>query len=413
MWKQPWGYKEGWAIGIGLFFTGVVMQLTIGKVEVDLFQYPTNAMAAAVLLLTLLFLHFYSRKATALKWFSGAKASITSMVSLLCMIIVMGLTRQIPSHADAVPGDGFARLGFMQMTVSWPFVLLFLYFLMILGAVAIRRISRFRTWRDLGFIANHAGLFIALFGAIFGSGDLQRLTMTVPLGQTEWRAANERNEMVELPVAVELKAFTIDEYPPKLFLLDNETGKALPERQPESLLVESVPVTGDLLGWHVEVTQYLPSAAGIMNKDTANYMAYHDEGATSAVYVTAEHPGKGIRKQGWVSCGNFMFPYAALYLDKEVSLVMPEREPKRFASEVTVYTKDGSVEDHRIEVNKPLPVKGWKIYQLSYDEQKGKWSRISVLEFVRDPWLPVVYAGILLMLAGSVYLFLSAPSKRN
>ena len=84
---------------------------------------------------------------------------------------------------------------------------------------------------------------------------------------------------------------------------------------------------------------------------------------------------------------------------------MPEPEPKRFASEVTVYTKEGERTDALIEVNKPLSIGGWKIYQLSYDETKGKWSRTSIFELVRDPWLPVVYAGILMMLLGSVCLF--------
>ncbi|KPL25985.1 MAG: hypothetical protein AMS23_03830, partial [Bacteroides sp. SM1_62] len=57
------------------------------------------------------------------------------------------------------------------------------------------------------------------------------------------------------------------------------------------------------------------------------------------------------------------------------------------------------------EVNKPFKYRGWKLYQLSYDERMGKWSRVSVIEAVRDPWLPVVYTGIFLLLAGALYLF--------
>lgn len=50
---------------------------------------------------------------------------------------------------------------------------------------------------------------------------------------------------------------------------------------------------------------------------------------------------------------------------------------------------------------------------MSYDETKGKWSRMSVFELVRDPWLPIVYTGILMMIAGAIGLFLSAPVKKN
>ena len=51
MWRQPWGYKEGWAICIGLFITGAVLQLTAGKVDPTLFRYPLNAITGAVKLL--------------------------------------------------------------------------------------------------------------------------------------------------------------------------------------------------------------------------------------------------------------------------------------------------------------------------------------------------------------------------
>jgi hypothetical protein len=58
-----------------------------------------------------------------------------------------------------------------------------------------------------------------------------------------------------------------------------------------------------------------------------------------------------------------------------------------------------------------LSIGGWKIYQYSYDTVRGKWSQYSVFELVIDPWLPVVYLGIFMLLAGSVFLFLSAPKK--
>ena len=83
-------------------------------------------------------------------------------------------------------------------------------------------------------------------------------------------------------------------------------------------------------------------------------------GATYAVYLKAVNATSGQSKEGWVSCGSFMFPYKALRLSEQTSLVMPEREPQRFVSAVTVYTQAGdvvgrhyrgesSVEDIRVE----------------------------------------------------------------
>ena len=92
---------------------------------------------------------------------------------------------------------------------------------------------------------------------------------------------------------------------------------------------------------------------------------------------------------------------------------MPECEPKRFVSNVNAFAKSGEmVKEVDIEVNKPLEFDGWKIYQLSYDETKGRWSDISVLELVRDPWLPFVYAGIFMLLAGALIMFLTAGGKK-
>ena len=396
MWKQPWGSAEGWAICAGLLITGFGLQLITGPVQAGLFQYPVNVAGGLIFLLVLCIGFVVSRKITVVQWFSGLTASITSLSALLSVVLVMGFV-----------GPGIERI-----TMSWPFVLLFLYFLFVLGFVTLKRIVSFRWW-DVPFMLNHAGLFITLLAAILGNGDLRRLRMTVPLENPEWRASDEKNEMIELPLAIELRSFTIDEYPPKLMLIDNTTGKALPEKQPENLLVEETPLAGNLQGWKVEVTRSLPMAACVMGQDTVNFVEFHSEGATTALYVKARNELTGRQKEGWVSCGSFLFPYKALRLDSLTSLVMPEREPQRFASKVKVYTQEGTITEDTIEVNRPMEIEGWKIYQLSYDESKGGWSDISIFELVRDPWLPVVYTGIVMMMLGAVCLFVNAQKRKE
>ena len=396
MWKQPWGYAEGWVICAGLLITGFGLQLITGPVQAGLFQYPVNVAGGLIFLLVLCIGFVVGRKITVVQWFSGLTASITSLSALLSVVLVMGFV-----------GPGIERI-----TMSWPFILLFLYFLFVLGFVTLKRIVSFR-WRDVPFMLNHVGLFITLLAAILGNGDLRRLRMTVPLENPEWRASDEKNEMIELPLAIELRSFTIDEYPPKLMLIDNTTGKALPEKQPENILVEEIPLAGNLQGWKVEVTRSLPMAASVTTEDTLKFTDFHSMGATYAVYLKAVNRKNQQTKEGWVSCGSFLFPYKALRLDSLTSLVMPEREPQRFASEVKVYTQEGTITEGTIEVNCPMEIEGWKIYQLSYDESKGRWSDISVFELVRDPWLPVVYAGIIMMMLGAVCLFVNAQKRKG
>ena len=87
--------------------------------------------------------------------------------------------------------------------------------------------------------------------------------------------------------------------------------------------------------------------------------------------------------------------------------------PKRFASDIQVLTQSGKNIEATVDVNKPLEVEGWKIYQYGYDTQMGARSRISILELVSDPWLPVVYTGIYMMLGGAVLMFLTGGKKRR
>lgn len=90
---------------------------------------------------------------------------------------------------------------------------------------------------------------------------------------------------------------------------------------------------------------------------------------------------------------------------------MAPPEAKKFESELLVYEKGSNkIDKQSIYVNQPLSVGGWKIYQTSYDENLGRWSDISVVELVNDPWLPLVYLGIFILMIGTLS-FLIKNSK--
>lgn len=100
----------------------------------------------------------------------------------------------------------------------------------------------------------------------------------------------------------------------------------------------------------------------------------------------------------------------AIELHKFIMETYPDGSPSRFASEITVHRQRGGSTSGTVEVNHPMKVAGWKIYQYGYDTRLGAESRYSTFQVVRDPWLPAVYAGIFMMLAGALCLMLfSAP----
>lgn len=407
MWSKPWSYKEGLTVGAGLWVIGMLLQTTVGGIDWNLFAWPMNILVLSAYIIALAAMHLLRRRIYLFGWLSHYSAAVSSLVWVAGMTVIMGLIRQAPS------GDASADvLGFSQMISSWPFVLLYFWMLTALGLTILRAGFPLKA-RRLSFLLNHTGLFIALLTATLGNADLQRLKMTTRMGNAEWRATDDKGQLTELPLAIELKDFTIDEYPPKLMLIDNATGEALPRKSPEHLLLEEGVADGRLLDWELSIRQSIPMAASVATEDTVKFTAFHSMGATYAVYLKAVNRNNGQTREGWVSCGSFLFPYKALRLDSLTSLVMPEREPQRFASEVKVYTQRGAIVEDTIEVNRPMEIEGWKIYQLSYDESKGRWSDVSIFELVRDPWLPAVYAGIVLMMLGAVCLFVNAQKRKE
>ena len=69
----------------------------------------------------------------------------------------------------------------------------------------------------------------------------------------------------------------------------------------------------------------------------------------------------------------------------------------------TILIKDGdALKKSVIEVNKPFSFGGYDFYQYGYDEE---YPSQTVLQVVKDPGLPLVYAGYFILLLGMVFSF--------
>ena len=301
MWKKPWTLKEGFAIGLALCAVGLLLQSAVGPIRWDSIAWPSNLILLLLYSAWLLLTYLLRQKVYLFRWGMTFGAAIPALALTAVLAVVLGLM------------DGLSLLS------HWTFVLIYGWTTSIVGLVSIKRLHHFRSWkRDIPFLLNHLGLFLALVAGTLGNADMQRLHTTLVTGQMEWRAVDANRQFHELPFSLTLRKFILEEYPPQPVVVDKEKG-----------------------------------------------------------------------------------------------IIRYERTPKRYASEVTLSTSDGKHQDATIEVNHPLTVEGWKIYQLGYDECKGKDSDISILELVRDPWLPFVYAGIYMLIAGAVWMFLTAGKKEN
>ena len=296
MWNKPWTMKEGFLIGGGLIFAGLMLELSVGPMVWDAFAWPANGMVLSAFFVMLTAMVYLRKKVYAFQWMTTYQAAIPAMVYAVVLTIIMGVTRQ------QVNGTWLNN-----MLSFWPFVLIYVYLTIILGLTIHRRFRRiFRGQgtmkHDIPFMLNHLGLFIALTTATLGSADMQRVKMITAIGEPEWRAMEQSGAIKEMEIAIELKKFIMETY---------------------------------------------------------------DNGA-----------------------------------------------PKRFASEIQILTKSGKNIETIVEVNKPYEVDGWKIYQYGYDTQMGAQSQISILELVSDPWLPWVYTGFYMMLAGAALMTLEVLWRR-
>ena len=301
-------------IGGGLICAGLMLELTSGGVVWDAFSWPANliVLVGFVFLATLLF--FLQPKFYFCRFLSSYHAAVPTLVYVVALTMVMGLTRQ------KVNGTWLN-----DMLSFWPFVLIYTFMALILAMVTLNRLSRLlrrkKKWdwrRDIPFFLNHCGLLIAILTATLGNADMQRLKMIAVEGTPEWRAINDRGEVQELPIAIQLKKFILEEYP-----------------------------------------------------------------ADMDPQLSAD------------------------------SVMMMQRTPKRFASDIQILTKSGKNISATVDVNKPVSIEGWKIYQYGYDTQMGAMSNISILELVSDPWLPFVYSGIWMMIAGAISMFLFGMRRKS
>ncbi|MDD4516612.1 cytochrome c biogenesis protein ResB [Massilibacteroides sp.] len=407
MWQFPWQYKESLVFVSGIACIGMVLQLLIGPFDFFLLQYPVNLFVAfSILFFLVLFL--LARKTSFYLWFSGVSFAVSLIGGLLIFTLIMGLTPQV-LHLESSGSDLFTRLGFRQITTSWSFVLLYFVTLLSLGALIGRRLSCFRK-EDYAFYLNHIGLWLLLFASGLGAADMRRYVMHVQEGETEWRVYSETGEVLELPIAIQLNDFDMEEYPPKLTIIDRQNGQPQPITKPEYFPIDEKRPAGKLLDWDIRLEEYIHQA--VRSSDST----YHEvpmPGSTPAVRVTMTNRITGKVCNGWVCGGNMAQLYMTLALDKEYTLVMTQPEPKRFMSEINVFTQEGGTYHTVLEVNKPFRAGHWSIYQYGYDTNAGKMSSYSSMELVYDPWLYPAYAGIVLLAAGSVCMLWSGNKKRR
>lgn len=126
-----------------------------------------------------------------------------------------------------------------------------------------------------------------------------------------------------------------------------------------------------------------------------------------AIFVEAEGPSGKV--DDWLFSNN---QYATWYTDNNLALVYESmgESIKHFTSKLRIIENDQTVVEKTIRVNDPLTYKGYVIYQSSYDPEAGSFSG---LQIVKDPGIPIAYAGFGSLCFGVIFIFYIKPFLRK
>lgn len=324
------------------------------------------------------------RKKPWVAFLSGIPLAVVSTSASGFLALVGGI---VPQSALS------AHFGIESMWSCWPF--LFVSHLVLLNLLA--SVGK-RLWplnyTNVVYLANHLGLAIAILGGAGSALFLERTIVTVPYG-TKVSTAQSDTKEVQLPFAIELNEFSMSHFPPVAAVARLDKSHKDGMRLAPSSDFLQPGLTAKLDGVRYRVLEFLPRAA----KVDGQYVPVKWKTAGPAAKIEATLPDKAP-VTGWIAAGAPDTEGSHIAIDAETALVMPTPRPKEFRSAVTIH--DGATTQKRvIKVNEPIQVKGYTLYQISYDDTMGEASQISVLEAVKDRGIGWVYLGMCLLLLGT------------
>ncbi len=172
------------------------------------------------------------------------------------------------------------------------------------------------------------------------------------------------------------------------------------------MLISALAALNHIFRWKMKEIPFILNHLGVVLAIVAATLGNADIQSLQMTVFTDEPEWRAVD-----DAGTLHEPGLAIELHKFTLEEYEDGTPKRFASDITVYTEDGKTVPGTVEVNKPLKVNGWKIYQYGYDVRMGPDSTYSVFQLVRDPWIFWVYLGIFMMIAGALCLMLFMAPK--
>ncbi len=402
LFQHPWKYKEGVLISILLIIIGLVLGL-LTKKPINSPAFPTNLSLIVTYTLLLFAIYKFEHKRQIVQWLSGIPAAISSTVLFAFLAALLGFIPQVST--GMVMNDSLLyNLGLTHLTTSWIFAFGYIFFVTTLGFATVKNFMPIKKKR-IGVLLSHVGLYVIILAGIAGDGDIKRTYFILQNNGEPTDIVKDFNSETRYntPFKLELNKFDIKEYNPKIVLVDAKTGNIIKQNNSRNFSAKNN-AEADFKEWKIKVVDFLYSSAPA-DSFYASFNETDTLGSLPSAFVEIYDKNNKLINKDWITCGNFVWFRKNIYVNKNYYFAMLSPEPKEYSSDVTAYLPEGKKETFILKVNSPKTIMGWKLYQTGYDDTKGRWSNYSVIEAGRDPWLPVVFTGIFLLIGGAFYLF--------
>ncbi len=295
---------------------------------------------------------------------------------------------------------------------------------------AMRRFSGRQRLRAAGSLITHISMLIILAGAVIRGLVGQKGRVAFREGESV--AAFEMHDgSVPLPFSVRLTDFEIEYYEDEAEAATAVTasnqvpGHVLLAWKPDDhisrlpvLIAEEQTVSdgdaADAAGLQLNVVRYVPDFVVDMKSGTVTQRSEQPRNPAIRVEVKGEaieysqwlfakFPNFNMHSEGSEAAAEKL-PFRLFYELKQEAAKQRRIKDWRSALEIV---QDGEVVlQKKIEVNDPLRFAGYTFFQSGYDPRDPTWTSLQV---VKDPGIPVVYTGFLLMVIGLFIVFCIEP----
>jgi cytochrome c biogenesis protein ResB len=335
--------------------------------------------------------------------------------------------RQYPDAANRM--ELFGKLGLTHIFYSAWFIGLLCTLASTVAVCSSRRFatvlrtSGYARYRAFGSMLTHISILLILTGGVVRGVWGEKGYIELREGETNARFVME-NTVKPLPFGIYLDKFEVETYDQPPTVRDpaaqaggNELLVSWPEKNLKATLPIKVGVEQAFSEFTITILKYVPDF--IVDMQTHEVTSRSNEPRNPAILVAvngstyhnhrwlfAKFPDFVMHTKDSQSTGPSPLEMAYQNLGTVDRKAMPTGPIKSFKSTLKLVEGESVVGERVIEVNRPFQYKGYTFYQSGYNPEDLSYTSLQV---VKDPGVPVVYAGFSLMIAGLFIVFYLNP----